>query len=364
VRLSGLQEELRARHQELSRQVTAATTRATVLGTAVSAAGWLLFAAGFVGAIVIVVVGAAHGATSIGQVVVVVSLLRRAQLQVGQSANLAGQLAAIARTARRFRWLEEFARADQVTSGPVPAGQVPGVLRAGITLDDVVFRYPGTDAEVLRSVSLTLPAGATVALVGENGAGKTTIVKLLSGMYLPDAGAVRVDGTDLRDIGIEEWRRRTSATFQDFVRYELLAGQTVGIGDLPRLDDAGAIEAALARASAEDVPGELREGLATPLGRSFAGGQDLSGGQWQKLALGRGMMRDQPLLFVLDEPTASLDAPTEHAIFERSMAQARRCCSFLTSRPPASTPRPSTPSSNGQWPRPAGREPRRGRSPC
>jgi ATP-binding cassette subfamily B protein len=206
----------------------------------------------------------------------------------------------------------------------VPAGEVPGVLRAGITLDDVVFRYPGTGAEVLRSVSLTLPAGATVALVGENGAGKTTIVKLLCGMYVPEAGAVRIDGTDLRELDLEGWRGRTCATFQDFVRYELLAGQTVGIGDLPRLDDAAAIGAALTRASAEDVPGELRDGLATPLGRSFTNGQDLSGGQWQKLALGRGMMREDPLLVVLDEPTASLDAPTEHAIFERSMAQARR----------------------------------------
>jgi ATP-binding cassette, subfamily B, bacterial len=339
LRLSGLQDELRARHESLSRRVTAATTRATLLGTAISAAGWLLFAAGFTGAIVIVVLGSTRGAASIGQVVVVVSLLRRAQLQVGQSANLAGQLSAIARTARRFQWLEAFALgsvirpADSAPAGSAPAGHeagqpapapVPGVLRSGIALDGVVFRYPGTDAEVLRSIDLTLPAGATVALVGENGAGKTTIVKLLCGMYVPESGVVRVDGTDLREIDLQAWRRRTCATFQDFVRYELLAGQTVGIGDLPRLDDAGAIGTALARASAGDVVGELREGLATPLGRSFTDGQDLSGGQWQKLALGRGMMRDLPLLVVLDEPTASLDAPTEHAIFERSMAQARR----------------------------------------
>lgn len=336
LRLSGLQDELRARHESLSRQVTAATTRATLLGTAISAAGWLLFAAGFVGAIVIVVLGSTRGAASIGQVVVVVSLLRRAQLQVGQSANLAGQLATIARTARRFQWLEDFAlgsvsrpAADIGAAGNAPGGHVapapvPGVLRSGIALQGVVFRYPGTDAEVLRSIDLTLPAGATVALVGENGAGKTTIVKLLCGMYVPQSGAVRIDGADLREIDLQAWRRRTCATFQDFVRYELLAGQTVGIGDLPRLDDAGAVGAALARASAEEVVGELREGLATPLGRSFADGQDLSGGQWQKLALGRGMMRDLPLLVVLDEPTASLDAPTEHAIFERSMAQARR----------------------------------------
>jgi len=360
LRLSGLQDELRSRYDALGRQVNAATTRAAVVGTAISAVGWLLFAAGFVAAIVIVVVEAAHGRTSIGQVVVAVSLLRRAQLQVGQSANLAGQLATIARTARRFQWLEDFALdgprqlpaldsdhrvgterggdgrgvlgdqrvgKERGRDGRVPAPApvpVPDVLRTGIAFDGVVFRYPGTDAEVLRTVDLELPAGATVALVGENGAGKTTMVKLLCGMYVPDTGAVRVDGVELGMMDLDAWRSRTCATFQDFVRYELLAGQTVGIGDLPRLHDNEAVGAALERASAVDVVTELRQGLTTPLGRSFADGQDLSGGQWQKLALSRGMMRDLPLLVVLDEPTASLDAPTEHAIFERSMRQARR----------------------------------------
>jgi ATP-binding cassette, subfamily B, bacterial len=341
LRLSGLQGELRSRHEALSQQVTAATTRAALLGTAISAAGWLLFAVGFGGAIVIIVLGSARGNTSIGEIVVAVSLLRRAQLQVGQSANLTGQLATIARTARRLMWLEDFARSAMALPAPGSeagrsargrhatraagsAAPVPDALHRGIALEGVLFRYPGSDAEVLRSVDLVLPAGATVALVGENGAGKTTVVKLLCGMYTPEAGLIRVDGTDLRDMDLSVWRRRTCATFQDFVRYELLAGQTVGIGDLPRLDDTDAVATALDRASATEVVAELRDGLTTPLGRSFSDGQDLSGGQWQKLALGRGMMRDRPLLVVLDEPTASLDAPTEHAIFERSMAQARR----------------------------------------
>jgi ATP-binding cassette subfamily B protein len=348
LRLYGMQEELRARHEVLGRQVTRATTRAALLGTVISSAGWLLFAAGFVGAILIVL-ATDRGAGSIGQVVVVVSLLRRAQLQVGQSANVTGQLSVIARTARRFQWLEGLAvgagsllardgaagedqhsehsphQVAQVASpGLRSSAWVPGTLRTGIALKDVVFRYPGTSAEALKSVSLVMPAGATVALIGENGAGKTSIVKLLCGMYVPDAGLIQVDGTDLRDLDLRAWRRRACATFQDFVRYELLASQTVGVGDLPRLDDAEAIGTALRRASAQDVVLELREGLATRLGRSFANGQNLSDGQWQKLALGRGMMRDVPLLVVLDEPTASLDAQTEHSIFDRTMAYARR----------------------------------------
>jgi ATP-binding cassette, subfamily B, bacterial len=159
-----------------------------------------------------------------------------------------------------------------------------------------------------------------VALVGENGAGKTTLVKLLTGMYQPTAGEVLIDGAPLAGLDLAAWRERTAATFQDFMRFELRAGQTVGIGDLPRLDHAGALSQALRRADATAVADALPDGLATPLGRSFTGGVDLSGGQWQRLALARGMMRELPLLLILDEPTASLDAITEAALFERYLA--------------------------------------------
>jgi ATP-binding cassette subfamily B protein len=170
---------------------------------------------------------------------------------------------------------------------------------------------------VLDRIDLHLPAGSAVAVVGENGAGKTTLVKLLTGMYPPTSGQVLIDDVPLDDIDLDAWRERTAATFQDFVRFELLAGETIGLGDLPRLDDDAALAAAIHRADADAVTGELAGGLATPLGRSFSGGQELSGGQWQRLALARGMMRDVPLLLILDEPTASLDAITEAALFER-----------------------------------------------
>jgi ATP-binding cassette subfamily B protein len=322
------------------------TTRAALIGSAFSVAGWLLFAVGFIGGILLVVVKAAHRDIAIGEVVLAVSLLRRAQMQVSQTANLAGQLATIARTARRFQWLEDFAQG--APSGPhavsLSATRFPdrpitrlgdasephrhqsvgSALRSGIALQQIGFCYPGTDTAILRGVDILLPAGSTVALVGENGAGKTTLVKLLCLMYTPDSGSILVDGVDLNDVGVDEWRSRISATFQDFVQYQLRAGQTVGVGDLPRIDDQAAVVAALERAQATNVIGGLSEGLATRLGRSFTDGQDLSGGQWQKLALGRGMMLEQPLLVVLDEPTASLDAPTEHAIFEQSMQRARQ----------------------------------------
>jgi ATP-binding cassette subfamily B protein len=181
----------------------------------------------------------------------------------------------------------------------------------------VSFGYPPDGDTVLDRIDLHLPAGTAVALVGENGAGKTTLVKLLTGMYQPTQGQVLVDGTPLADIDLAAWRERTAATFQDFVRFELPARETVGIGDLPRLDEAPAVERALGRADATSVTQALPEGLDTRLGRSFTGGRELSGGQWQRLALARGMMRELPLLLILDEPTASLDAITEAALFER-----------------------------------------------
>jgi ATP-binding cassette subfamily B protein len=185
------------------------------------------------------------------------------------------------------------------------------------------FAYPGTDRTVLEDVDLELPAGTTVAIVGENGAGKTTLVKLLTRMYEPTSGRILVDGVDLCRFDVAEWRARTAAGFQDFGRFEFVVRQSVGIGDLPAVDSEPSVEAALGRAAAATLPQELPAGLETQLGRAFDGGVDLSVGQWQKVALGRAMMREAPLLLVLDEPTASLDAPTEHSLFERFAHAAR-----------------------------------------
>jgi ATP-binding cassette, subfamily B, bacterial len=218
------------------------------------------------------------------------------------------------------------AAADRAATGAAGRAPAPTALGSGLTLRNVSFGYPPDGPPVLETVDLHLPAGTAVALVGENGAGKTTLVKLLIGMYRPTAGEVLVDGVPLAGIDLAAWRERTSAAFQDFVRYELLAGQTVGLGDVPRIDHEPALGQALHRADAETMAAELPDGLATRLGRSFADGQDLSGGQWQRLALARGMMRDAPLLLILDEPTASLDALTEAALFERYLA-ARRLAS-------------------------------------
>jgi len=343
LRVFGAAAPLRERHRSLARTVNTGTARAAILGGLLGAAGWLIFAAGFVAGITVVVVRAAHGTTNVGAVVLAVTLIQRAQLQVGQAAAAIGQLLTTARTARRLLWLEDYAAADRdrqagkkstaraAAGGAGTAGggagvagngpaAVPDTLSRGITLREVSFGYPPDGATVLNGIDLHLPAGAAVALVGENGAGKTTLVKLLTGMYQPTAGQVLLDGVALADLDLAAWRERTAAAFQDFVRYELLAKETVGIGDLPRLDHGSALHQALQRADATTIAEALPDGLATPLGRSFTRGQDLSGGQWQRLALARGMMRDVPLLLILDEPTASLDAITEAALFERYLA--------------------------------------------
>jgi ATP-binding cassette subfamily B protein len=334
LRVFGVAGPLRDRHRELAARIFSGTARASLLGGLCGAAGWLLFAGAFVAGIAVVVVRAAHGTASVGAVVLAVTLVQRAQLQVGQAAAAIGQLLTTARTARRLLWLEDYAAASgdlpAAASGGLPGasrglpaasrGLPPGVLRRGITLREVSFGYPPDGELVLDGVDVHLPAGTAVALVGENGAGKTTLVKLLTGMYQPTAGQVLLDGVPLAGLDLAAWRERTAATFQDFVRFELLAAEAVGVGDLPRMAEPAALSEALERADATAVAAAWPEGLDTRLGRSFTGGQELSGGQWQRLALARGMMRDLPLLLILDEPTASLDAITEAALFERYLS--------------------------------------------
>jgi ATP-binding cassette subfamily B protein len=319
LRTYGLGPELRERHDRLSATARRAVVRAATAGALWSALGWVLYAAAFSGAIAVIAVRAARGEASPGQVVLAVSLLRRAQLTVSQASSVIGQVVTTATAAQSLLWLEDHARAQSSVGLPAPTR-----LERGITLENVSFTYPATTDPVLSEVSLRLPAGSTVAIIGENGAGKTTLVKLLTGMYHPTTGRILLDDLDLAEVDRTEWRGRTTAAFQDFVKWQLLAGQTVGIGDLPRIADDEAVRTALDRAAGTGVLQELPAGLETPLGKSFIGGTDLSGGQWQKLALGRAMMRDHPLLLVLDEPTASLDAPTEDVLFRRYLAAARR----------------------------------------
>jgi ATP-binding cassette subfamily B protein len=231
----------------------------------------------------------------------------------------AGNFATSATTADRLLWLEDYV-GSTVASAERP---VPARLAEGIRLEHVDFSYPGQDRPTLHDVDLVLRPGSSVALVGENGAGKSTLVKLLTGMYRPTGGRITADGTDLADIEPASWRAATTGAFQDFVQFHTTVGDGVGAGDLPRIDDRDAVLGAAAQAGAATLVEELPDGLDTLLGR-WIGGRSLSAGQWQRLALARGLMRPAPLLVVLDEPTASLDAPSEAAVFARYHDAARR----------------------------------------
>jgi ATP-binding cassette subfamily B protein len=272
---------------------------------------WAVFGGAYVAAVVFVSSGIDAPP---GDVLLVLAAGARLSQYIGATVGEIGFLRGIWMDgARRLAWLEDYA-ASIVAAEDL---DVPARLQRGITFDHVSFAYPGTDRLVLDDVTMTLPAGAVVAVVGENGAGKTTLVKLLAKLYAPTSGQILVDDRPLGRIPAPAWRERLAGAFQDFFRFEFLARQSVGVGDVPRLDDEPAVVQAVGRAGADDVVDRLAAGLDTQLGKTWPEGVEVSFGQWQKLALARGFMRDEPLVLVLDEPTAALDAETEHALFER-----------------------------------------------
>jgi ATP-binding cassette, subfamily B, bacterial len=276
---------------------------------------WAIFGAAYVGAVAFVALGLRSSA---GSVLLALAAGSRLSWYISAFVGEIGFLRMWAMSARRLAWLEDYA-ASLTAKADL---QVPPAITRGIRFDRVSFAYPGTERLVLDDVSLELPAGAVVAIVGENGAGKSTLVKLLAKMYEPTGGRIYIDDVDLARVPAAQWRDRLAGAFQDFFRFEFRAFHTVGVGDVPRLDDQPAVVTAVARAGADDVVVRLAAGLDTQLGPTWPGGVEVSFGQWQKLALARGFMRDSPLLLVLDEPTAALDAETEHALFERYAAAA------------------------------------------
>ena len=277
-----------------------------------------MFGAGYVGAVVFVAAGLR---ASPGDVLLLLAAGSRLAGYVSATVGEIGFLRGIwLDGSRRLAWLEDYAAA-QAERADRPA---PACIERGIALEKVSFAYPGTDRLVLENVDLTLPAGAVVALVGENGAGKTTLVKLLGKMYEPSTGRILVDGEDLARMPggrVALAPRRCVPGLlpaSSCPRNEPSASATSrGSTTAPRRGPPSG------RAGAEDVVETLADGLDTQLGPTWPDGVEVSVGQWQKLALARGFMRDEPLLLVLDEPTASLDAETEHALFERYAGTAR-----------------------------------------
>ena len=318
VRVTRIGSSLVARRREAWEQwygPVAAARRSSALWHTFS---WAFFGAGYVAAVVLVTT--VLKATP-GSVLLVLAAGARLSAYVGATVGEIGFLRGFwLDGSKRLAWLEDYATSlEQEAVAPAPQR-----LERGIHFEHVSFAYPGTERLVLDDVNLHLRPGSVVAIVGENGAGKTTVVKLLCRLYQPSRGRILVDGVDLSRIAPDAWRSRLAGAFQDFFRFEFKTLQSVGVGDLPHHEDKPAVAAAVKQAGADDVVEHLAHGLETQLGPTWPEGVEISFGQWQKLALARGFMRDSPLLLVLDEPTAALDAETEHALFERFAAAARQ----------------------------------------
>ncbi len=317
VRVAGLGRWLRTQRQEVWDERYRTLSRVGWVSAFARGGAMAVFGIALVGAAAFV--GTAQDASA-GEMMLVLVAGSRLSLYVSQAASDMHFFRTIwLDCSRRLAWLEDYAAADSMNGQE----DAPSVLREGVRLDQVSFTYPGTDRYVLEDVSIELPAGGVVAIVGENGAGKSTLVKLICGLYRPTTGRILIDGTDLRTMDLAAWRQRLSGAFQDFFMFEYPVQQSVGIGDLPNIDSAEHVRAAVSRAGADRLVMELPQGLGTQLGVTWESGAGLSHGQWQRIALARAYMRKTPLVLVLDEPASALDAETEHALFDRYAHAAR-----------------------------------------
>jgi ATP-binding cassette, subfamily B, bacterial len=311
VRLAGGADFLLERQRILLDEYGSTMARADRRHAILRATGQLVFGLGYVAAVLWVYQLARTGHASAGAVVLTVTLATQLGSQMSSGVELLGSVHRAAAGLRRFvAFEEEVAR----VTAPVRAGRIPPHAGDGIRLEGVAFRYPGSDHDALHDVDLHLPAGASVALVGENGAGKSTLLKLLTGLYRPTAGRILVDGVDLQDVSPADWRARTAALFQEFARVELSLQHSVGIGQLSHVDSPAAVTVAAHSAGAAATVDRL--GLEGVLGLGYADGEDLSGGQWQSVGFARTLMRTDPLLLMLDEPAAALDALAEQRLVD------------------------------------------------
>ena len=318
TRLFGLAGELRRRHREEwdsgGRDIARTDRRARVP----VALAWLFFVLAYAGAILLMVRAGLAGDASLGLIVAAVAVTSQITGQVQSLLTLTFWTLESLRAVRAFLDVVADGAVERAAVVPAAPVTVPARLDGGIKVEGLSFQYWNRDQPSLHDINLELPAGAVVALVGENGAGKSTFVKMLSGLYRPSAGRILVDGTDLAQFAPEDWRARITAAFQDPVHIEMSLQLAIGLGcRLEHRDDPERILEALRTAGGDELLASLPEGLETRLGRKSWDGKGLSGGQWQTIANARAAMRQAPLLRVLDEPSASLDARAEEWLFQQ-----------------------------------------------
>ncbi|WP_377847671.1 ABC transporter ATP-binding protein [Bosea sp. UC22_33] len=313
VKLFGLGSYIAGLLREVAERIIATNRRLAVRRAAWSSLSGAIGSLAYYAAYAVVAWRALTGGLSIGDMTFLAGSLMRLN---GLFEGLIVGLSQITSQAQYLGDLYAFLDMRSTVAPPARPRAFPAPLRQGVTFEDVGFQYPGKPDWALRHLSFSLPAGEALALVGENGAGKTTIVKLLTRLYEPDEGRILIDGVDLRNIPLPDLREHVGAIFQDFMRYNLTASENVGVGRVARITERPAIVEAARKSLADPVIAALPESYDQMLGLGFQSGLDLSGGQWQKIAIARAYFRDAAIL-ILDEPTAALDARAEAEIFER-----------------------------------------------
>ncbi len=313
LKVFGLGDHLRLRFDQLSQDVISRNRK-----LARKRLGWcfLLGITGSVGyylAYALLVFRALRGQMSVGDLTFLAGALAGCTTQIQ---SLFSTFSSIAdQTLFLSDLLDFLAVRPRIQSRPF-AFPAPRPIRDGFEFRNVSFKYPGSSRLILNNLNFRMSAGERIALVGENGQGKTTFVKLLSRLYDPTSGAIFLDGVDLRDYKVEDLHREIGVIFQDFMRYDLPVRENIGVGRIEMVDDDGSLRHAARQSRADEVIAKLPGDLDQVLGRRFEGGVDLSGGEWQKFALARAYLRDAQLL-ILDEPTSALDAAAELEVFER-----------------------------------------------
>ncbi len=326
VKLFRLGPKLLERYQAIFAKLFAEDRRLTLRRDSWGFALGLLGTGAFYSAYAWIALSAIRGQISLGQMTMYLLLFKQGQSAVSASLSaISGMYEDNLYLSNLYEYLEQPVPAVQ---GTLQQGPQPG---DGVRFDQVSFSYPGSEEPALQQVSLHLKPGDSLALVGENGSGKTTLIKLLTRLYQPDSGRILLDGLDLQQWEADALRRRIGVIFQDFGRYQFLVGENIGAGDMSHFEDRQRWQQAAEMGMAHDFIVKLPQQYDTQLGKWFKGGRELSGGQWQKIALARAFMRIKADLLVLDEPTATMDAAAEATIFEHFRELSRGKMTILIS---------------------------------
>lgn len=319
IRLGGGTERVQALHGEAQRSLASTMAAGYRRYYGVRVLGQLPFALALLAAIAYTAWLTLHGYSNAGQFVMVLALITQVG---GQVANALQHLNNVGLSATGLERIEDLSRSGAQQPEETTATAMPDRLTGGLFLDRVSYRYPGSIASSLTDITIGIPAGTSVAVVGENGAGKSTLIKLIQGLYRPSSGHISIDGQPLDSFRPDDWHRATAALFQDFVHFAFRARESIGVGDIDRIDDASAVQLAIDRAQARSVADRIGS-LDTYLGRDYRDGEELSGGQWQTIGLARSLVKDSPLVLTLDEPGHSLDPESELRMIDAYESAAR-----------------------------------------